>query len=103
MGPQAEVVRRLVTREPVGNWHVGMAGELKRAETFFDEVVRGFIFGDIQQGVDGRANYLAALGLVCYTEFMGGLARGKLEKGNSARNFRCFFGRMGKQYEDFGL
>lgn len=67
---------------------------------FFKEVVEGFLYHDIQSAIDGKANYLAALGLVVYTEFMGGLVNGTLGKtGKSKTRFYAFWNRMGPEYE----
>jgi len=38
---------------------------------FFKEYIFGFIYHDINSAIDGKANFLAALGLLCYTEFLG--------------------------------
>jgi hypothetical protein len=62
--------------------------------------VFGFIYHDIQAAVDGNANYLAALGLVAYTEFLGGLINGTLgEVGHSKKRFYAFWNRMGPEYQ----
>ena len=45
----------------------------------------------------GGGNFLAALGLLCYTEFGGWLLRGKP---TPQRNFDAFFDRLGKPYAD---
>ncbi len=47
----------------------------------FDGVKNGFIFHDIQVSLDSNLNYLTSLGLMCYTEFLGGLMP-KLENEN---------------------
>jgi hypothetical protein len=41
--------------------------------TFFSQYPKGFISNDLQAAIRGNANYLTALGLVAYTEFMGGM------------------------------
>jgi hypothetical protein len=41
---------------------------------------------------------LAALGLLCYTEVMGGIQRGTLSPGNGRQNFETFFKRLGPDY-----
>jgi hypothetical protein len=69
------------------------------ARRFFGQYVFGFIYQDIQVAIDGDANYLAALGLVAYTEFMGGLVDGTLGKiGKSKSRFYSFWRRMGPEY-----
>ena len=48
----------------------------------------------------GNANYLAALGLVAYTEFMGGLINGTLgHRGKSKKRFYALWDRMGPEYQ----
>lgn len=67
---------------------------------FFNEYVFGFIYHDIQAAIDGKANYLAALGLLAYTEFMGGLLDGTLRRpGRSKARFYAFWERMGPEYQ----
>lgn len=74
---------------------------------FFDEYVFGFIFGDIRREIElarsGKTagNLLAALGLLCYTEVMGGIERGTLAPGNGRQNFETFFKWLGPDYESF--
>lgn len=48
----------------------------------------------------GGGNLLAALGLLCYTEFLGSFISGKT-KGHSRHNFEAFFRRLGSCYEQF--
>jgi hypothetical protein len=42
------------------------------------DILREFIDNDIPAAINGNANYLAALGLLAYTEYMGGLYCGNL-------------------------
>jgi len=74
--------------------------EVKR---YFNEYVFGFIKGDIQREInlarsgDSGGNFLAALGLLCYTEFMGTMIlRGK---GSKTDRFNAFFRLMGDDYK----
>ncbi len=69
---------------------------------YFDEYVFGFIRADIQREIDlahsgdSGGNFLAALGLLCYTEFMGGMiTKGK---GSYTKMFKSFFCMMGEEY-----
>jgi hypothetical protein len=72
-------------------------------ERYFQEYIFGFIKSDIQREIDLAAkgysggNFLAALGLLCYTEFMGEIC---LQKPNStpAERFNAFFDYMGIPY-----
>jgi hypothetical protein len=83
---------------------------------FFEEIVYGFILGDIEREIalaksrlevqgdkrcySGGGNYLCALGLLCYTEFMGAIRLATFEK--SPHNlFNAFFYLMGPAYEEF--
>ena len=40
---------------------------------FFSKYPNEYIRNDLQAAIKGNANYLTALGLVAYTEFMGGM------------------------------
>lgn len=66
----------------------------------FDEYEFGFMRSDIDAPIRRNANYLAALGLVTYTEIMGGLRTGDLGiKRTSAANFNAFLPYLGTDYE----
>lgn len=65
---------------------------------------KGFIYSDIERelklaksGKDA-GNFLAALGLLCYTEFAGKLKYGS---GAASRNFNQFFDELGYRYKKF--
>ena len=79
-----------------------MINELeKRILAVFDEYIFGFMRSDIQAAIKGNAAQLAALGLVSYTEVLGGLCTGKLGLiGHSGSNFKAFIPYLGKDYED---
>jgi len=74
-------------------------------ERYFNEYIlppKGFIYSDIQREISlahsGNAggNFLAALGLLCYTEFMGKMIlKGQKSSGD---HFNAFFRFMGKDY-----
>ena len=73
---------------------------VRKVDEFFKEYIFGFIYHDIQAAIEGEANYLAALGLVVYTEFMGGLVSGTLgKKGESKNRFYAFWNVMGLEYQ----
>ena len=57
-------------------------------ENFWQEYVDGFIFNDLNNCVRAGANYLVALGEMCYIDFMGKLMTGKSR--NSTDNFKKF-------------
>jgi hypothetical protein len=79
----------------------------------FDQA-RNFIFADVQRElqlaaadprsleelgiIPGGGNFLAALGLLCYTEFGGRLRTGRNRPKN---NFNSFFDRLGEEYAEF--
>jgi len=42
------------------------------------DLLKSFMFSDIKVAIDGGANYLAALALSTYTEYLGGLLSGTL-------------------------
>jgi len=57
-------------------------------EKFWERYVYGFIFGDLTRSARcGRANFLVALGLMCYTDYFGKLMTGKQDP---HRNFCSF-------------
>jgi hypothetical protein len=77
---------------------------IDQIERFFDKCVFGFMFHDIEAAIDGKANYLAALGLVAYTEFMGGLVNGTLGQRNKSKaRFYAFWNRMGAEYRSVAV
>lgn len=67
------------------------------------------IYADIQREVDwvnegnSAGNFLCALGLLCYTEFFGGVDRGIFNAGESKANFNHFIKQMGQHYTSFLL
>jgi hypothetical protein len=72
---------------------------------FFEDYVlpsQGFIYRDIKREIDlARSGHpgghvLAALGLLCYTEFMGSVAM--QGDGSYTKQFKAFFRRMGEGY-----
>ena len=51
----------------------------REIDHYFKEFVYGFVCGDIERCItEARANFLVALGLLSYTEFLGGLRTGDL-------------------------
>ena len=81
---------------------VEMSPQMKRVLRFFDEYVFGFMRSDIDAAIRGNANYLCALGLVSYTETLGGLVTGNLAlRKYSGANFRAFLPYLGAEYQAF--
>ncbi len=52
---------------------------------YFDEFVFGFIFRDIENSIKAKANYVVALALLTYTEYLGGLITGDLGLQNKSK------------------
>ena len=71
---------------------------------FFHEYVFGFMAEDIRREIAAArhdrdaGNFLCALGLLCYTEVLGGIRRGTLAAGEGRANFECFFRELGPDY-----
>lgn len=74
-------------------------------ERYFKEYIlppKGFIYCDIKREIDlarsGKSggNFLAALGLLCYTEFMGKMVLRNKE--SYTKQFKAFFRLMGEDY-----
>jgi hypothetical protein len=71
----------------------------KKILTVFDEYIFGFMRGDINAAIDRGAYYLAALGLVSYTEVLGGLLTSNLGvERTSRKNFKAFLPYLGEGY-----
>ncbi len=83
-------------------------------ERYFKEYIlppKGFIFNDIKREIDlakagkNGGNFLASLGLLCYTEFMGkimlqGKSKGRCKKSKYQFWFETFLRCMGQPYAD---
>lgn len=68
----------------------------------FDQYVCTFIFTDIERSIRAKTNFLTALGLMTYTEFIGGLISGNGGKSGNARlNFYEAYNRLGQEYVRF--
>lgn len=84
-------------------------GEIKRISDFFDKIVFGWMYNDVNATIDGDANFLAALGLMEYTEILGGMVvTEKLIKNGITvkefpkecrKNFEAFLPYLGECYE----
>ncbi len=68
----------------------------------FDQYVKGFIFTDVERSLRARTNFLTALGLMFYTEFIGGLISGNAgQRGHAEKNFYEAYNRLGPAYIRF--
>ena len=85
--------------------------EVKRYFTEYILPPKGFIYNDIKREIDlakehkNAGNFLAALGLLCYTEFMGkimlqGNCTGRGRKSKYQYWFETFLCSMGQSYMD---
>jgi hypothetical protein len=79
----------------------------QEVQRYFNEYIlppRGFIYNDVQRELNlarsgnGGGNFLSALGLLCYTEFMGAMYLGG-RKSTSRNYFTAFFRSMGEPYQ----
>lgn len=62
---------------------------------------RGHLLPDELRTVPGGGNFLAALGLLCYTEFAGGLQSADFSPGRGRKNFNMFFDGLAPEYRTF--
>lgn len=62
-----------------------------------------FAFSDIDNSIEkAKSNFLCALGLMCYTEYIGGVIRNKVDViRESKNNFNIALYSMGAGYEKF--
>ena len=76
-------------------------------KNFFEKYVFDWMFSDIQREIDlarsnkRAGNFLCALGLLCYTEFMGGIVLGSFTIRPLKRRFDAFLDLMGDDYKIF--
>ena len=79
-----------------------MVTDLHKIREFINKI-EAFMVNDIQAAIDGRANFLAALGLLDYTEILGGIVSGNLispPKGwSKENNFKAFLPYLDKPYQ----
>jgi hypothetical protein len=72
-------------------------------EKFLSDYVR-LVLVDVEREIASArrgkpaANFLSALGLLAYTEVLGGIKRGTMRRGEARRNFDSFFGDLGPRY-----
>jgi hypothetical protein len=92
--PFAEVELRGRARLPEGRADRVIMGAMavddRAVDLWFQVYLDGFIGNDMTGAIRGTANYGAALMLVCYTEYIGGISTGQLAvSGNVKRNFNA--------------
>ena len=79
-----------------------MATDLDKIRAFINKI-ESFMVNDIQAAIGGRANFLAALGLLDYTEILGGIVSGNLihapKDWNKEDNFKAFLPYLDKLYQ----
>ena len=74
---------------------------------FFDKYIFGFMCVDIEREIaiarssQSAGNFLCSLGLLSYTEFMGGLLLRELGSKATGKLFNAFFDYMGAGYKNF--
>jgi len=110
-----EVTVEFLLFQPLGSSQLGLQEEKKtkrrqemnnqEVEKYFKKYIlppKGFIYKDIlreinlAQSGDSDGKFLTALGLLCYTEFMGAIVlKGK---GSYTKQFKAFFRLMGEDY-----
>jgi hypothetical protein len=75
----------------------------ERVERFFDDYVR-LVLVDVEREImsarrgNPAANFLCALGLLAYTEVLGGVKRGTMARNQGRKNFDSFFVDLGPEY-----
>jgi hypothetical protein len=73
---------------------------------YFHEFIFGFIYHDIERCIEAKANYVVALALLSYTEYIGGLISGNLglkDRGIPTSNFNTALEYFPKKYKDINL
>ena len=69
----------------------------------FIQKIEAFMVNDIQAAIEGKANFLAALGLLDYTEILGGIVSGNLikppEGWSKEDNFKVFLPYLDTTYQ----
>jgi hypothetical protein len=93
-----------------------MNEEREQIQRIFEDNVFTFIERDIRREVElarlpgvcvscgtepGGGNFMAAMSLLSYTEFMGSFITGTFGRGTGRRNFEAFFDQLGNGYRDF--
>ncbi|MDP9238929.1 MAG: hypothetical protein M3P30_16300 [Chloroflexota bacterium] len=89
----------------------------EQIQRIFEKNVFTFMETDVRREVDlaklesqcdscgakpGGGNFLAALGLLSYTEFLGSFTTGSYGRGRARNNFNSMYARLGPAYREFG-
>jgi len=74
-----------------------MSTEIAEIREFVTKV-EAFMVNDLQAALSENANFLPALGLLVYTEILGGLVTGNLITGPKVDNFKAFLKYLGNPY-----
>ncbi len=68
-------------------------------DKWYSEIVKGMMDHDLSVAIENKANFLAALGLMVYTEAIGGVVTGYLGvDGRSRQNFEAALPWLGPSY-----
>ena len=68
---------------------------------YFKQFIFGFIYSDIERCIEARANYIVALALLSYTEYIGALISGNLGlKNKGKKSFKKALEYFPKEYRD---
>jgi hypothetical protein len=95
--PEATEIREAL--EATGLKIASADGEARdKADRFLRIIGEAFMAHDIQAAIDGKANFLAALGLLTYTEILGGIILGKLDA-RPKEKFNAFVPYLGRAYQ----
>jgi len=66
----------------------------------FEPFIFGFIYNDIERCIKAKANYVVALALLSYTEYLGALISGAIgSRGEGGRNFKKALSYFLKKYK----
>ena len=80
-----------------------------QVKEFFETYIFGYMCADIERELnlarigESAGNFLCALGLLSYTEFMGGLYLRGFRDREAGKRFRAFFDYLGPDYAQFQI
>lgn len=96
--PNAQQIRQVLLEHGFSLLEA-VSSDGERIDNFLDTIVHGFMGHDLQVAVEGKANFLAAMGLLDYTEILGGLVLGNLNAAAEPK-FEAFLPYLGPCYEE---